>query len=72
MQYDPQTVQELYRMFNSPAGQQLIAALQKNGGDDLEKAVSNAKLGNYDNAKKTIDSLINDPDIKKLLEQLGR
>jgi len=72
MQYDPQTMQELLRIISSPAGQQLIAMLQKNGGDDLQNAIQQAANGNFSDARKTVSSLLNDPDARKLLEQLGR
>ena len=72
MQYDPQILQELFQIINSPAGQQLIAILQKNGGDDLQNAIHKAETGNYSDAKKAISSLLNNPEAKKLLEQLGR
>lgn len=72
MQYDPQTLQELFRIINSPAGRQLITMLQENGGSDLQNAVNKAEQGNYDDAKKEISSLLNDPQIKNLLKQLGR
>ena len=42
MQYDPQTMQELFRIINSPAGQQLITMLQKTG--EMIYKMQSAKL----------------------------
>ena len=65
-------IQEALRLANTPTGQQLLALLQKNGGDDLNKAMNSAAAGNYDQAKQTLSALLTDPEAKKLLEQLGR
>ena len=65
-------IQEALRLANTPTGQQLLALLQKNGGDDLNKAMNSAAAGNYDQAKQTLSALLTDPEAKKLLDQLGR
>ena len=72
MQLDPQTMKNLLQIMNTPAGQQLIAMLQKNGGKQLESALKNAEHGNYLDAQNEINSLLANPEAKKLLEQLGR
>ena len=72
MQYDPQTMQELFRIINSPAGQQLITMLQKTGGNDLQNAIGKAAGGDFEEARKAVSALLKDPEAKKLLEQLGR
>lgn len=71
MQYDPQLMQELFRIMNSPAGRQLITTLQEHGGNDLQNAIHNAARGDYHEAKKMISSLLEDPETKALIEQLG-
>ena len=65
-------MQEALRLAGTPAGQQLLALLQKNGGESLQQAMNRAASGNYDQAKSTLASLLKDPEAKKLLEQLGR
>lgn len=65
-------IQEALRLANTPAGQQLLALMQQKGGDDLNKAMSSAAAGNYDQAKQALSSLLADPEARKLLEQLGR
>ena len=65
-------IQEALRLASTPAGQQLLALLQKNGGTELQDAMNQAATGNYDQAKKALASLMADPEAKKLLDQLGR
>lgn len=70
---DPKnTMQEAMKLAATPAGQQLAKLLQENGGDELRQAMASAAAGNYDHAKQAIAALLNDPQAKKLLEQLGR
>ncbi len=64
------SMQEALRLAKSPAGQQLLALLQKNGGDDLKKAMNQAASGNYDHAKTLISNLLSSSDAQKLLSQL--
>lgn len=67
MQYD---MNEILRLARSPAGQQLVALLQRNGGEELEKALSNASAGNYDAARQSISSLLRAPEVQAILKQL--
>lgn len=68
MQYD---MSEIMRLAQSPAGQQLMALLQRSGGKEMEEAVSKASAGDLESAKKTISSLLSSPEAQKLLKQLG-
>lgn len=65
-------IQEALRLANTPTGQQLLTLLQKNGGSNLNTAMDHAAAGNYDQAKQALSALLSDPEVKKLLEQLGR
>lgn len=67
MEYD---MSRLLRLAQSPAGQQLMALLQKQGGTDLENALSQASQGNYRQAKDSLSSLLSGQEAKKLLKQL--
>lgn len=60
----------LMKLARSPAGQQLLAMLQRNGGSDLQSAVSQASAGNYDQAKQTLSSLLSTPEAQDLLKKL--
>lgn len=68
MQYD---MSEIMRLAQSPAGQQLMALLQRSGGKEMEEAVSKASAGDLESAKKSISSLLSSPEAQKLLKQLG-
>lgn len=72
MQLEPQALKDLLQIISMPAGKQLIAMLQQKGGKELETALQNAKNGNYTDAQHVISSLLNNPEARKLLEQLGR
>lgn len=61
---------ELMQMAQSPAGQQLLHILQQNGGKELQQAMAKAALGDFAQAKKALSSLLNDPQARKLLEEL--
>lgn len=65
-------IQEALRLAGTPAGQQLLALLQKNGGDDLKNAMDRAAAGDYTQAKQALSALMQDPEALKLLQQLGR
>lgn len=69
---DPQAMQEAMRVAGTPAGQQLMNLLQKKGGEELQQAMAKAAAGDYRQAKKTLSVLLDDPEVKKLMQQLGR
>ena len=71
MEFDPQTVKQLYEIMKSPAGQQLLLMLQQKGGKNLETAISSAKMGDYQDAQRIITALLKDTDTQALLMQLG-
>lgn len=56
---------------NSPAGRQLMQVLQQKGGHDLTKAEALASAGDMEGAKNALSSLLKDPQIQKLLNNLG-
>ena len=66
------SMQDAMRLVQTPAGQKLIQMLQQNGGDSLHAAIEQAAAGNYTQAKQVISDLMNNPEAKKLIEQLGR
>ena len=67
MQYD---MSELFRLAQSPAGQQLITLLKRTGGNELQNAVAKASSGDYEQAKQTLSSLLASPEAQALLKQL--
>ena len=67
---DDFSLQDIMRLANSPAGQQLIAMLQKQNNPEFRQAATQAASGNYSQAKKTVQTLLRDPQIRALLQQL--
>ena len=65
-------MQEARKIASSPAGQELIRLLQRNGGAGLQQALAKAAAGDYADAKDTLSALLNDPEAQYLLKQLGR
>lgn len=72
-QSNPQnfSMEQAMKLANSPAGKQLIAMLQQRGGDDFQKAMANAASGNFEMAKDSLSSVLQDPKITALLKELG-
>lgn len=55
----------------SPAGRALLRALQQKGGQDLDKATALASGGDMIGARNALSSLLSDPQIQKLMKELG-
>lgn len=66
------SAQDILRIAQSPAGQQLIALLHKKGGSELQDAIRQANNGDYGKAKESINQILSTPEAKSLLKQLGR
>lgn len=62
---------QLLRLAQSPAGQQLFALLQRQGGNQLQEVIAKASAGDYTQAKQTLSALLDTPEAKKLLKQMG-
>lgn len=69
---DNLSMQEALRLVKSEAGQQLFAALRSQNSAAMDQAMAQAAAGNYGQAKDTLSSLLSSPEIKALLEQMGR
>lgn len=67
----PMDYAELERIAQSQAGQKLLTHLQRSGGDELQKAMEQAAKGDFSQAKKQISTLLDSPEAKKLLKELG-
>ena len=65
------SMDEVMGLAKSPAGRQLIAMLQQKDNGQLQKAVSQAKSGDYAQASQTISDLLSSPEAQKLLKELG-
>lgn len=67
---DDFSMQEALRLAKTPAGQQLLALLRQQNGDQLRQAMSQAAAGNYGNVQSTLASLLSNPEAQALLRQL--
>lgn len=56
----------------SPAGQQLIQLLKQQDSPSLRNAAQKASQGNYSEAAQAAQMLLSDPNVRALLEKLGR
>lgn len=64
-------MQRLLRLARSPEGQQLIQLLQKNDPAALRSAAALFQAGDVNTAGKTLSPLLEDPQVKALLEKMG-
>lgn len=69
MQQTP-NISELIRMAQTPAGQQLIALLQKQDSAQLQQAIAYAVSGDYNRAKAALSEMLSSPEAQALLKKL--
>ena len=62
---------EVMRLAKSPAGQQLMVMLQQKDSAQVQKAVSQAKGGDYASASQTLKDMLSSPEAQMLLKELG-
>ena len=72
MEHNDQTIQEALRLAATPAGQQLISLLQKNNAGQLQKAMDQAATGDLSQTKQILSALLQDPQAKKLMDELRK
>ena len=65
------SMQDALRLANSPAGKELLSILQSQNSENLQKAKSQAEKGEYDAVQKTLSGLLQDPKVRKLLEEMN-
>lgn len=65
------SMQEALRLYQSPAGQQLLALLRDSDANTLNTAANQASSGNLEQAMQTLSSLLASPEAKDLMRQLG-
>ena len=71
MQYNEQAIQKAKQMAQSPQGQQLFRMLQSNHSELLNQAMNQASQGDYAQAQQILTKLLQDPETRNLLNQLG-
>ena len=65
------SVEEAKKLAQSEAGKKLYSALQQSHGQQLQSAMEQASAGNYTEVKKTLTEMMNTPEIKAFLRQMG-
>ena len=67
---DDFSMADAMRLAQNPASRQLIDQLQAQNGTALQQAMNQAAAGNYEQVKKTLSVLLQDPQTQALLRQL--
>ncbi len=67
---DP-SLQQALRFAQSSAGQQLLAQLRQSRDPAVQSAMEQAAAGNYEQAQRSLSSLLNSPDFQELLRHFG-
>lgn len=65
------SMEDAMKLARSPAARQLMDALRAKNPDTLERAMAQAAAGDFSQAQKNLQSLLSDPALQKLLQQLG-
>ena len=68
----PENMKEAMKLANSDAGRQLYEMLKRTQGQQLQSAMDQAASGNYEEVKRTLSSLLADPEARKLLSKMGK
>lgn len=63
---------QMMRIAGSPEGQKLIALLRNTDSAALNAAVSSAQSGDLEAARTSLTQILNTPEVRALLKQLGR
>lgn len=65
------SMEEAKRMAQSDAGKKLYSALQQSHGEQLQNAIAQATAGDYSAVRETITQMMNTPEVKAFLQQMG-
>lgn len=65
------SMDDALQLANSPAGQQLMAMLQKQDRHTMEQAAEAFSAGDYKKASSALQSFLSSPEAKRLLMELG-
>ena len=68
----PENMKEAMKLANSDAGRQLYELLKRTQGQQLQSAMDQAASGHYEEVKRTLSSLLADPEARKLLSKMGK
>lgn len=71
MQNYDQAMQKAIAFAQTPEGQKLIEALRQMNGSELEAAAAKAAVGDFTQARKVLSRLLENPEARKFLENMG-
>ena len=66
------SMEQAKALAGSPAARELMALLRQKGGDELQNALNKAAQGDMEAAKQALSPLLSSPDVRQLLDKLGR
>ena len=66
------SMEDIMKLAASPAGQRLLQLLQQHDSREMQQAVQKAAKGDFTSAKQAISTLMEDPQVKEILEQFRR
>ncbi len=64
------SMDDALRLAATPAGKELLNLLKSNTSQDMTSARKAVESGDYEMAKKSLSSLLQSPEIQKLLRQM--
>ena len=67
---DQKSMQEAIRLANSPAGKELLKILQNTNPEAVGTAQKQAAQGDYDQVRSTLMTLMQSPQVKKILQEM--
>ena len=68
---DDFSMADAMKLAQNPAASQLFDRLQSQNGAAFQQAMNQAAAGDYEQVKKTLSVLLQDPQTQALLRQLG-
>lgn len=72
MQSNNHAIHEAMRLAQTEAGKQLVEFLRRGDPQQLQTVLSQASRGDLAQAQKSLSQLLQDPQARQLLEQLGK
>lgn len=66
------SMEQAKALAGNPAARELMALLRQKGGNELQNALNKAAQGDMEAAKQALSPLLSSPEVKQLLQQLGR
>ena len=65
------SMEDALRLAGTPAGKQLLNLLRSSQDVDMSAARKAVEAGDMEQAKKSLSSLLQSPDVQKLLKEMG-